>query len=273
MIDTILLPAAGFGSRMRPFSSEPHKELLPIQGLPLLAHALNEARDAGLARAVIILRPGKEALRDCLIDLRAARARFPERAEAIVDTAAALELVFLFQREPLGECDAIARARNLVGNAAFAVLYPDNLYSRPPGALKHLLRAFAKRPTDLVALTPVPDDMAPTVSDSGRVDLSPPDAEGFQRVKAFQPKGSGVFVPRFPGEKRTCGLYLALPAFFEWIEAARPALAPGEELTDGKVRRRMLASGVPVWAAPLPAPMFDVGNPAGYVLARSRLET
>jgi MurNAc alpha-1-phosphate uridylyltransferase len=48
-----MLLAAGLGTRMRPLTAETAKPLLPLGGRPLLDHALDRLRDAGVAKVVV----------------------------------------------------------------------------------------------------------------------------------------------------------------------------------------------------------------------------
>ena len=60
VIDTAILLAAGEGSRLR--ASTPFKPLCPIAGVPLIDHALAGLRKAGIARTVVVLGYGADAI-------------------------------------------------------------------------------------------------------------------------------------------------------------------------------------------------------------------
>ncbi|MCY4138442.1 MAG: nucleotidyltransferase family protein [Rhodobacteraceae bacterium] len=51
--DGIMVFAAGFGTRMRPMTDRVPKAMIRIAGKPLLDHALDQARDAGLSKIVV----------------------------------------------------------------------------------------------------------------------------------------------------------------------------------------------------------------------------
>ena len=132
---------------------------------------------------------------------------------------------------------------------------------------------MARTGLDATALMAVDEHAAPTLSAS-RVDLTPrPD--GLFAVERFHPKQPGVFTPRFAGELRTCGLYAALPHYLDFIEKAAAKYwshDPRVELTDGKVRRLMLAEGVCFVGAPVSGTVLDAGTPAGYARCRDLFE-
>jgi len=64
MIDTAILLAAGEGSRLR--SVAPFKPLCPVAGRPLIAHAIGGLAAAGMARVVVVLGYGAEAIEEYL---------------------------------------------------------------------------------------------------------------------------------------------------------------------------------------------------------------
>lgn len=275
-IERLILPAAGLGTRMRGIIAglpglppDLPKELLPIRGRPAIQYALAEAVAAHIPEAICILRPGKDLVRRVIEEPPFCAHLFPEAAPELEGILKRLRVRFLYQPEPLGECDAIALAREFAESGPFAVLYPDNVRlpgpATPdaPGAVAELCAAFASCPRDLVGLMPVTAENAPRISDSGRVDLARTDEPGLWRIRSFLPKGSGHFTPRWPLEWRTCGVYVALPHWFEWIERTRAAGFAGE-LTDGKVRRAMLEAGVEFFGVELSGELHDVGNPEGY---------
>ncbi|MEW5772365.1 MAG: NTP transferase domain-containing protein [Thermodesulfobacteriota bacterium] len=268
-----VIPAAGLGARMRAVDPLRPKELLPVAGRPLILHALEEAALAGCAEAVVVIRPGKEDLRRLLEDPAFVRREYPAAAADLARILARLQVHFAYQELPRGECDAILAARGLLGDDPFAVVYPDNL-PWPSGALARACETYASTGLDTVALMAVDADAAPALPASGRVDLAPrPD--GLFTVERFLTKQPGPFAPRFPGELRTCGLYAARPHYLDFIARAAERFwsqDPRVELTDGKVRRIMLAGGVEFVGAPLAGTVLDAGTPAGYARCRDLFE-
>ena len=58
----VIIPVAGFGTRMLPASKAVPKELLPIFDRPLIQHVLEEAVLSGIKEIILITRTGKEAI-------------------------------------------------------------------------------------------------------------------------------------------------------------------------------------------------------------------
>ena len=57
----VIIPVAGFGTRMLPATKAIPKELLPIYDKPLIQYVV-EAMDAGIEEIILVTRSGKEAI-------------------------------------------------------------------------------------------------------------------------------------------------------------------------------------------------------------------
>ncbi|MCP4700375.1 MAG: NTP transferase domain-containing protein [Gammaproteobacteria bacterium] len=239
----LVIPAAGLGTRMRTIDPDLPKELLLLGGKPVIRYALEEGIDAGVERIIVIIRKGKERLREAFAD-------------------APMPVDFLYQNLPCGEADALALAEPLTGNNPLAILYPDNIYLPAPGALKLLTQAWRPQQAGLIGLTASaePQDLI-GIGNAGRVDLEPA-ASGLYRIVKQHPKGPGQFIPRFKGEMRAGGIWIAGPGFFDALLQTREEVPPGSEFTDAPVREQLIRRGF--FGLPLPGRIFDAGNPDGY---------
>ncbi|MGE4291608.1 MAG: sugar phosphate nucleotidyltransferase [Desulfovibrio sp.] len=263
-VHTLILPAAGFGTRMRSVHPTLSKELLPLGARRVIEYALLEAEDAQLTDIVVILRDGKEELKDFLDNCKTT-----------------CRLHFTLQQEMNGEGGAILQAREVLRSLGrddpFAVLYPDNVGHPAPGMLREVCAAFDRTGKDTVALMRVTPESAPGIGNAGRVRLDPPRHE-FSRsepplhpILDFLPKGTGSFPLHGREALRTCGLFVTLPHFFNFIDMARQQGFSGE-LTDGKIRRIMLEHGVEFLGVPLSRMVYDTGNPTGYAKLAALLD-
>ena len=259
----MVIPAAGLGTRMRSVDPGLPKEMLQVGKKPAIQYAVEEAHSAGIREIIIIIHKNKEIIRHYFEDGGYRKRMFPSADQNSEKMFRACSFKFLYQDEPRGEADAIILARDLVGDHAFALFYPDNVYFPAPGALQILRSIYRRFKTDVVALMQVGQKDAEGFSDSGRVDITPMEDKIYRIVK-FHPKGKGTFVPRFKGELRTCGMAITGPHIFSYIDMAREK-DKGRELTDGPIRRLMIKERMVVGCR-LPGRLFDVGNPRGYSL-------
>ncbi|HEV2915727.1 MAG TPA: sugar phosphate nucleotidyltransferase [Pyrinomonadaceae bacterium] len=142
IIEKAVIPAAGLGSRMLPFTKAVPKELLPVGRKPMIQHVLEEALLSGVKRVCIVIREGKEIIRDYLC------APHPEshKRDASIDELERLvdgcELSFVYQTRPAGLGDAIFQAREFVADDPFVVMIPDQLLLSGVPATLQLIEGF-----------------------------------------------------------------------------------------------------------------------------------
>lgn len=128
----VIIPVAGFGTRMLPASKAVPKELLPIFDRPLIQHVLEEAVLSGIKEIILITRTGKEAIEnhfddnyelESLLKISGKQKilkKFPQKMLKEVS------IMSIRQNKPLGLGDAILTAKNILQKKEpFAVILPD----------------------------------------------------------------------------------------------------------------------------------------------------
>lgn len=136
---TIIVPAAGMGTRLLPATKSVPKELLAVYDRPVLQFAVDEAIAAGVERLVVVIHPSKLAIRDYLqsSDVMVRQLRDSGRADlgnrlAAVDIPPSMEVVFAFQNHPAGLGDAVLCAANMILPGPVGVILPDDLILGTP---------------------------------------------------------------------------------------------------------------------------------------------
>lgn len=133
-IRTIIIPAAGQGTRLLPATKVTPKELMTVYDRPVLQYAIDEAANAGAERVVVVIHPSKEAIRTYLTPDH----QFIQELEAkgkhdlcLALTQLAppkqMEIVFAFQHEAKGLGHAIACATDFVLPGPIGVILPDDV--------------------------------------------------------------------------------------------------------------------------------------------------
>ena len=138
-----VIPAAGLGTRLHPFTLAVPKELLPLHRKPLIQWAVEELVLSGIREIGVIIRPGKEAIQGHLEGLMrlsdAGRYRFKkELGEA--------KMNFVHQKRPLGLGNAIYEARSFIGDSPFVMVIPDQFLISECPATQQLMRAMEEDP-------------------------------------------------------------------------------------------------------------------------------
>ena len=125
-ITTAMVLAAGLGKRMRPLTATRPKPLVEVAGKPLLDHALDRLRAAGVKRAVVNVHYLADAL----------EAHLTRRVQDI-------EVAVSDERELLLETGGgLVKALPLIGDDPFLVVNSDNLWVDGPA---DSIRALAAR--------------------------------------------------------------------------------------------------------------------------------
>jgi UTP--glucose-1-phosphate uridylyltransferase len=145
-----VIPAAGFGTRMRSGATSVPKEMLPVGRKPMIQHAVEEVVASGLDEVCIVIRRGKELIRDYF---RNARAWPHGEFEKLIGSC---ELTFLYQPEPLGLGDALLQCRPFVGNDSFVMVIPDQLMRGDSPATSQLIREKVSPATIRSSLARIP---------------------------------------------------------------------------------------------------------------------
>ena len=251
-----VLPAAGRGTRMLPFSLAVPKELAPLGSRPAIHLVLDEAAAAGIEEAIVVVAPDKPLVR-----------RYLELAQ---DEGAwpGIGLRFAVQEEPTGLADAITVCGDLLEGEPFALLLPDNLPLAPDYRLGALLGLWSERGRNGVGVLEIDSTWSGLYGNSGRIEHRAI-APGVLAIDRLHDKESGwLHVPAGSRVMRACGRYVFGPDFLERIEASR-AGARGEISEVPAVQ--LLATEGLLLGAVLPSPLFDVGHPRGLLAASAFL--
>lgn len=133
-ITSVVIPAAGRGTRLLPATKVTPKELLQVYDRPALQFAIDEAIDLGAERIVVVTHSDKWAIRDYLTpdpdyvrDLRASGKPLLGAALSDIEVPSRIDVVFVDQQQPLGLGHAILCAEGLTLPGPFGVILPDDL--------------------------------------------------------------------------------------------------------------------------------------------------
>lgn len=123
-IRTVIIPAAGLGSRLLPATKVTAKELLPVYDKVVMDFAIDEAIGLGAERVVVVISAAKLAIQAYLSGavLHHTSGDLNENGR---------EIVYVFQDRPLGLGHAVLCCRDVTLPGPFAVLLPDDIVMGP----------------------------------------------------------------------------------------------------------------------------------------------
>jgi UTP--glucose-1-phosphate uridylyltransferase len=160
---TCVFPCAGFGTRFFPATKVIPKEMLPLVDKPILQYGIEEARDSGLDKLIVVSSKGKDTIFDHFdrtAELeRSLRERGKDELLAEVDAVSRMvDLIGVRQKEALGLGHAVLTARDAVGNEPFGVVLPDDVILAEVPVLAQMRSVFEDTGRPVVALMEVSEE-------------------------------------------------------------------------------------------------------------------
>ena len=261
-VSTLLVPAAGLGTRMLPATRAVPKEMLPLIDRPIIQYGVEEAFAAGIRRVVLVTNPGNMlSMRHFApapdLEAELERRGKSEQLQMVRALPAMAEMSVVPQAEPRGLGDAVLCGRAAVGDAPFAVLLPDDIIDAVPPALAQMLDVFRETGGPVLLVERVP---RARVSSYGIIGAEPVRA-GVWRVTDLVEK---PMPEEAPSDLAIIGRYVLTPDLFEALEATEAGAGGEVQLTDAL--RRLLASR-PIHACELRGTRLDAGNQLGFLKA------
>lgn len=258
-----VFPVAGLGTRFLPATKAIPKEMLTVGEQPLIQHAVEEARKAGIEEFIFVSSPSKEALKihfqknddlestlekkgkaDILAKLRASN--LPEDA-----------LHVTYQDKPLGLGHAVWCAKAFIGREPFAVILPDDVINHPRGGLAQMIDIYNMRGGNMVATKDVPREetskygILDTEADNGKV----------VSIKGLveKPKPESA-----PSTLCIVGRYILQPEVFDYLDAFETGAGGEIQLTDSMAK---LIGQQPFHGVRFDGGHYDCGSRLGFIEA------
>jgi UTP--glucose-1-phosphate uridylyltransferase len=263
-----VFPVGGLGTRFLPATKAMPKEMLPVVDKPLIQHAVEEARAAGIEEFIFVTGRSKTALEDHFDHSFELEATLDERGKT--ETLAALhawmpeagQVSYTRQQKPLGLGHAVWCARNLVGDEPFAVLLADDLVLADTPCLKQMVDVYAETGGNVVAVMDVPREhtrrygVLDVVSDDGRL----------AKVRGLVEKPAPE---KAPSTLSIIGRYILQPEVFDHLAQIGRGAGGEIQLTDGLVK--LVEGGHPFHGLRFAGRRFDCGDKIGFLHANIAL--
>jgi glucose-1-phosphate thymidylyltransferase long form len=198
-----LIPAAGKGTRMEPFTNAYPKELLPVGEKAVIHHAIEDMKEAGITDICIVVGWKQHAIIDYL------------GSGEDLD----VQLTYVVQDDRNGLAGAVKSAEHYVEDDAFAVVLGDN-YVDDKRALRELVRFHRHNSMDATVGAFNPED----VTSYGIID---PGDDNMVDGLVEKPEEDEA-----PSELGISGLYVFEPAIFDAIEDIERGKGGEYQLTD-----------------------------------------
>ena len=261
-VKTVLIPAAGLGTRMLPATKAFPKELLPIVDRPIIQYSVEEAANAGIDNVVLITNPGNTLAESHFARNPDLERNLAERGKddllATVQRLSTMaHVTSVSQPEPLGLGHAVLCGKEVVGDAPFAVMLPDDVIDASPTALNQMLEVF----TEVNGPVLLVERVKPRAVNQYGIIASEPVRDGVVRVTDLVEKPHPKDAP---SNLAIIGRYILTADVFSALESTGVGAGGEIQLTDGL---RQLLANRPIHACILNGTRHDAGNKAGFLQA------
>lgn len=264
VIDTVVFPVAGLGTRFLPATKASPKEMLPIVDKPLIQYAVEEAIAAGARTMVFVTGRTKRSIEDHFdmayeLETELANRGKQELLDRVRNVLPeGIQCVYVRQREALGLGHAVLCARPLVGERPFGVILADDLIdagNKP--VMKQLAEKYAGSGRSVISVERVPREKT---RQYGVVDLG--EAPG--PLAAIQAIVEKPEPEQAPSNLAVVGRYLLTPRIFDLLETTAPDKRGEIQLTDA-IAALVQEQGVDAWE--FTGRHYDCGSKLGYLQA------
>ena len=262
-ITKAVIPAAGLGTRVLPATKSMPKEMFPIVDKPAIQYIVEEAVKAGITDILIITNRGKGVIEDHFDrapELEAALDK-PEKQEileTVKNISKLANITFIRQVETKGLGHAILRAKNLVGNEPFAVMYGDDVIIGENPAIGELIEFYGEYGKGVVGVKLVPETEIHKYSSLAVENIH----DNIYKCTDMVEK------PQTPEEVLSCysilGRCVLPPEIFEILENTKPGKGGEIQLTDAM---KEIATTVGMTAVEYTGTRYDMGNKLGILQA------
>ncbi|HTK84296.1 MAG TPA: UTP--glucose-1-phosphate uridylyltransferase [Patescibacteria group bacterium] len=258
-----VFPVAGLGTRFLPATKVLPKEMLPLGDRPLIQHAMEEAREAGIEEFIFVTGRHKEMLEEHfdyqpeLTETLTARGK-KDLLKKLEGTDIPEGKLFLTrQPKALGLGHAVWCARKLVGDEPFAVILPDDVFFSEKGCLTQMMGAYKKTGGNVMAVMEVPREETARygVLKTGKSDGRMVEALGL--VEKPLPA-------RAPSNLVIIGRYILQPEVFDHLAAFEKGAGGEIQLTDAMAK---LIGSQPFHGYRFEGERYDCGTRLGLLEA------
>lgn len=262
-ITKAVIPCGGRGTRFLPITKSVPKEILPVIDTPVLGHIVNEAVESGITDIMIVLAPGKEAIkdyftRDSALEEALLKADKKEFVDVLKNINKNANFYFTVQEKPLGNGDAILKAEEFIKNEPFALAWGDDLIvCKDNPVMGQLIKSYEKNKTNILGVQTIEDEVQIRkygVPDAYQI------SDRTYSCKGIIEKPQG----ELPSHLASLGRYVLAPGIFDEIRKTKVAKNGELQLTD---TLNNLAAKNQLIAYDFIGTRYDMGDKLGSVKA------
>ncbi|MCI0633282.1 MAG: UTP--glucose-1-phosphate uridylyltransferase GalU, partial [Actinobacteria bacterium] len=261
-IRVAVFPAAGLGTRFLPATKAQPKEMLPLVDRPLIQYVVEEARDAGIERIVIVTGRGKNAIEDHFDTTPELESMLQERGKKdllgqVREVSELMAVSYVRQKQALGLGHAVLQARDLVGRESFAVMLGDDIVDSEEPCIGQMIRLYEKRGNPVIALQEVPH------AETRQYGIVAGKRSG-DKIVEISDMVEKPAPDKAPSNLAIIGRYLLPPEIFDILDETRSDVGGEIQLTSAL---KTLLSRRPIDGYLFEGKRYDAGDKLGFLKA------
>ncbi len=264
-IKTAIFPVGGLGTRFLPVTKSMPKEMLPIANKPIIQHAFEEAKNAGIEQFIFVTGRNKNAITNHFdhayeLESKLDEKRKVEELNRVVGwLPQAGHIAFIRQQKPLGLGHAIWCARHFVQNEPFVVILADEMLLPKKDGQKSFLQEMIEFYESKESNSSVVAVGEIAIEDSTKYGIikAQSDHKIIDMVEKPKPQDA-------PSNLAITGRYILQPEIFSYLEKGKVGSGGEIQLTDAM---RDMCNDSPYYYQKITEQRFDCGNVLGYLEA------
>lgn len=233
-----LIPAAGEGTRMYPFSRAVPKEMYPILGKPVIEHCIDNLREGGIKKIFMIVGHQKGALMDYVGD----------------GSFYGVNVAYIYQLKRRGLGHAILQSEKWI-NKPFVTLLGDS-FIEPKKEIQNMMRLHKeKKPIATILLFKVKDPAGYGIAKLKNLENS------YGIIEKVVEKPSLGEAEEFKLDHEfyaLCGAYIFEPRIFDYIKKTKPGKRKELQITDSI--QLAIQNGEKIYGVILKGKYLDIGK-------------
>lgn len=269
----VVVPAAGFGTRLLPGSKSIPKEMFPVVNKPAIEYIAEETVDAGLLTMVLITSKNKDPLVDHFDrNYELESILKDKKKDMLLDSILKYEklrLINIRQKEALGLGHAVYMANSVLNRDCvdpFVVMLPDMIIKNGYRYLKTMIDIYYATGKAVIALMEVPYDEVYSygIVKSKAIDLKDYDLDITDDTLLIEDMIEKPSVDEAPSNLAIVGRYVLPTKILGKLETAKPSSGGEIQLTDAL---KELSREEGVIGVVIRDEIHDIGNPIGFIKA------
>ena len=261
-IKKAILPVAGLGTRFLPATKAQPKEMLPLIDKPIIQYLVEEAVNSGIKDIIFVTGRGKRAIEDHFdyapeLENNLLLKNKKEAFQEVRKISEMANFVYVRQKTPRGDGDALLSANYLINNEPFAVLFGDDIVDAKTPCLLQMINVFEKYRDCVVALDEVPLKETKHYGVVKAIKIS----DDVYEIKDIVEKPD---LQKSPSNLVIVGKYILIPEILEELKKAKTSKDKELRLADAL---KQFLKKRPVYGFKFKGKRYDCGSKIGYLKA------